>query len=95
MNNQEAQRLFYELYDQWKLYHDAARKLRVEVTQSFASVANGDSANPPEISRKPQHACWGFSVCGSEHTMYTLYFGGPDGILSPHLACQRQNQKPA
>lgn len=46
MNNQEAQRLFYELYDQWKLYHDAARKLRVEVTQAFASVANGDSANP-------------------------------------------------
>ena len=46
MNNQEAQRLFYELYDQWKLYHDAARKLRVQVTQAFASVANGDSVNP-------------------------------------------------
>ena len=41
MNTQEAQRLFYEIYDQWKLYHDAARKLRVEVTQAFAGVAQG------------------------------------------------------
>lgn len=46
MNTQEAQRLFYELYDQWKLYHDAARKLRLEVTQAFAGVVNGGSANP-------------------------------------------------
>jgi hypothetical protein len=46
MNTQEAQRLFYEIYDQWKLYHDAARKLSVEVTQAFAGVAHGGSTNP-------------------------------------------------
>lgn len=46
MNTQEAQRLFYELYDQWMLYHDAARKLRIEVTQAFSRVANGGSDNP-------------------------------------------------
>lgn len=46
MNIQEAQRQFYELQNQWKLYHDAARKLRIEVTQAFAGVANGGSANP-------------------------------------------------
>jgi hypothetical protein len=46
MNTQEAQRLFYEIYDQWKLYHDAPRKLRVEVTQAFAGVAHGGSTNP-------------------------------------------------
>ena len=46
MDTQEAQRLFYELYDQWKLYHDAARKLRAEVTQAFSGVAKGGSNNP-------------------------------------------------
>lgn len=46
MNIQEAQRHFYELHDQWKLYHDAACKLRLEVTQAFAGVANVGSANP-------------------------------------------------
>jgi hypothetical protein len=46
MNIQEAQRLFYELYDEWEPYHIAAYKLRAELTQAFAGVANGGSANP-------------------------------------------------
>ncbi len=31
MNTQGVQRLFYELCDQWKLYHDATRKLHVDL----------------------------------------------------------------
>lgn len=46
INTQEARRLFYELYDQWKPYHDAVRKLRVDVTQAFSGVAKGGSKNP-------------------------------------------------
>lgn len=36
MKVDEAQKLFYELYDQWKVYHDAARDLRSDVTQAFS-----------------------------------------------------------
>lgn len=47
MNIEEAQRKFYELHDQWKIYHEAAQKLRGEVTQAFADVAKSGKTNPP------------------------------------------------
>lgn len=47
MNIDEAQTKFYELYDQWKAYHEAARELRAQVTQAFSDVASGGKVNPP------------------------------------------------
>ncbi len=47
MNIDDAQRKFYELHDQWKVYHEAAQKLRGEVTRVFADVASGGKTNPP------------------------------------------------
>jgi len=47
MNIDEAQTKFYELYDQWKAYHDAARELRAQVTRAFSEVASGGTINPP------------------------------------------------
>ncbi len=47
MKIDDAQSKFYELYDQWKAYHEAARELRTQVTRAFAEVANGGKINPP------------------------------------------------
>lgn len=47
MNIDEAQTKFYELYDQWNAYHEAARELRAQVTQAFSDVASGGKINPP------------------------------------------------
>lgn len=47
MNIDEAQTKFYELYDQWKAYHEAARELRAQVTRAFSEVASGGRINPP------------------------------------------------
>jgi len=41
MKIEEAQNLFHELLDQWTAYHNAARELRLKVTEAFANVANG------------------------------------------------------
>lgn len=46
MTIEEAQTKFYELYDQWKAYHDAARELRAQVTRAFSDVARGGKINP-------------------------------------------------
>lgn len=46
MKTQEAQKLFYDLYDQWKAYHDAAQDLRIKVTKAFVDVSQGSSKNP-------------------------------------------------
>jgi hypothetical protein len=42
-----AQAKFYELNDQWNLYHKAVRELRGEVTRSFAGIAHVGKTNPP------------------------------------------------
>lgn len=47
MNIDEAQTKFYELYDQWKAYHEAVRELRVQVIRAFSEVAIGGKINPP------------------------------------------------
>ena len=47
MKIDETQTKFYELYDQWKAYHEAARELRAEVTRAFSEVASGGKINPP------------------------------------------------
>lgn len=47
MNIKEAQEKFYDLYDQWKPYHEAARELRSLVTRAFSGVANDGKINPP------------------------------------------------
>lgn len=46
MKTQKAQRLFYELLDEWKIYHEAARDMRAKVTQAFSDVAKGGTFNP-------------------------------------------------
>lgn len=46
MKYQEAQHLFYEVLDEWKTYHEAARDLRAKVTQAFSDVAKGGAVNP-------------------------------------------------
>lgn len=46
MEDQEAQRLFYELYDEWKSYHEAACGMRTKVMQAFSGVAKGGAINP-------------------------------------------------
>jgi len=46
MKYQEAQHLFYELLDEWKAYHEAARDMRAKVTQAFSGVAKGGTVNP-------------------------------------------------
>lgn len=46
MKYQETQHLFYELLDEWKAYHEAARELRAKVTEAFSGVAKGGAANP-------------------------------------------------
>ena len=43
---QAAQRLFDELLDQWKPYHEAARELRLKVASTFSDVAKGGRLNP-------------------------------------------------
>jgi hypothetical protein len=47
MDLDDAQTKFYELNDQWNLYHEAVRELRGEVTRSFAEIASGGKTNPP------------------------------------------------
>jgi hypothetical protein len=46
MKYQETQHLFYELLDEWKAYHEAARDMRAKVTEAFYGVAKGGSVNP-------------------------------------------------
>ncbi len=47
MDLDDAQAKFYELNDQWNLYHKAVRELRGEVTRSLAEIAHGGKTNPP------------------------------------------------
>jgi hypothetical protein len=49
MEVDEAQKLFYELYDQWKAYHDAARDLRSKVTQAFSDFPQISSGISPGV----------------------------------------------
>lgn len=46
MNVEEAQKLFYEFYDQWKMYHDAAQGLRSKLAKEFSNVYQGGTRNP-------------------------------------------------
>jgi seryl-tRNA synthetase len=46
MSIEDAQSKFYELYDQWKVYHDAARELRAQVNRAFSEIASGGKNNP-------------------------------------------------
>lgn len=46
MKYQETQHRFYELLDEWKAYHEAARDMRAKVTEAFSGVAKGGSVNP-------------------------------------------------
>ncbi len=46
MKYQETQHRFYELLDEWKAYHEAARDMRAKVTEAFSGVAKGGSVTP-------------------------------------------------
>ena len=50
MEYQEAQRLFYELLDEWKVYHETDREMRAKVTLALSvalsAVAKGGAVNP-------------------------------------------------
>jgi len=46
MKYQEAQHLFYELLDEWKAYHEAARDMRAKVTLAFSDVEKDGTVNP-------------------------------------------------
>ncbi len=46
MKYHEIQHRFYELLNEWKAYHEAARDMRAKVTEAFSGVAKAGAVNP-------------------------------------------------